>query len=336
MTAYQAFTSPNDGDWHYFLLELPNILLSDPNLQKLISKYSLLNDQNDNIASDYKDSLRDEFQPWPYYFSNYGYNQSFLYQSLYEVSNMILKEVLMDRYIPLEVEASSGLYVEEEGYYEGLFINEKDEYDRSDNNLKEQQEEGLKIIRNAAIDFAGFEFSKPRFLKLVRDWRSESVTRPVKRTANIFRPPQVIKVVDYFDPTINSVIKKNPELLKTLDWRVFEEMLADILRRLKYEVQLTKATKDGGIDIIALRKDENFGNHKYVLQAKRYKDAVQVAPVRELLFLQEEQKATKSCLATTSTFTRGAWRMGELHKWRLELKDQNGIIEWINKVYQEK
>ncbi|RZJ88063.1 MAG: restriction endonuclease [Chryseobacterium sp.] len=148
----------------------------------------------------------------------------------------------------------------------------------------------------------------------------------------MIRTVPIIKKVDFFDPQIYQVIKKNPQLLKTMDWRLFEEMLADILRKFKYSVELTKPTKDGGIDIFAIKHDDNFGMHKYLLQAKRYSEAVQVSPVRELLFLHDEHRATKSCLATTASFTKGAWELAESHKWKMELKDQEGILQWINKI----
>jgi hypothetical protein len=63
-------------------------------------------------------------------------------------------------------------------------------------------------------------------------------------------------------------------------------------------------------------------------------NAVGVSPVRELAFLHEEYKMTKSCLATTATFTRGAWELADLHKWRLSLKDFDGLKEWVSEAQQ--
>jgi restriction system protein len=144
--------------------------------------------------------------------------------------------------------------------------------------------------------------------------------------------PPIIKQVDYFDPAVYELIRKNPQLLNTLDWRIFEEMLADILKTFGYSIELTKRTKDGGIDVIAIKADNDFGSHKYILQAKRYSKAIQVSPIRELLFLHSEQRASKCCLATTSTFTTGAKELGEQYRWTLELKDKQGILEWIERA----
>ena len=45
----------------------------------------------------------------------------------------------------------------------------------------------------------------------------------------------------------------NPELLKDLSRRLFEEVIAEVFHALGYEVELTKRTRDGGNDIIAIR-----------------------------------------------------------------------------------
>ena len=67
-----------------------------------------------------------------------------------------------------------------------------------------------------------------------------------------------------------------------------------------------------------------------MLQAKRWKNKVGVEPVQQLIFPHGSERATKSCLATTSTFTRGAWQLGNQYQWQLELRDFHGIQNWIN------
>ena len=145
-----------------------------------------------------------------------------------------------------------------------------------------------------------------------------------------------LQVLDIVDINLYKLIVKEPELLKSLDWRIFELLLADILQTVGYNIELTRPTKDGGIDLFAIKKDSEFGVHKYLLQAKRYKDKVQVEPVRSLLFLHNHYKATKSCLATTAQFTKGAWELADNYKWQLELKDYTGIYQWVKHVLELK
>lgn len=170
-----------------------------------------------------------------------------------------------------------------------------------------------------------FTFDSYELRNKIEEWR-------IPWTAKAKQETSIITLSKQFDSKIYELIKKNPELLKSLDWRVFEEMLADILERFSMRVELTRATKDGGIDIIAIKEDGHYGLNKYILQAKRYKNAVQVDPVRSLLYLKQNLHFTKACLATTSTFTRGAWQLANQHKWELSLKDHTGILDWIHEV----
>lgn len=147
--------------------------------------------------------------------------------------------------------------------------------------------------------------------------------------------PRIIQL-DPIDYALYQAIQENPELLKTLHWRAFEELLADILKTLGYEVELMCGTKDGGVDIIALANNTDFGPHKYLLQAKRYAHSVGVAPVRELMFLQNHHHASKSCLATTAEFTIGAWELAHQYPWQLELRDYQGLREWIDAAIRVK
>ena len=124
--------------------------------------------------------------------------------------------------------------------------------------------------------------------------------------------------------------------MQALDWKIFEKLLADILETFGYKIVHTRGTKDGGVDIFALIRSEDFGIHKYILQAKRWSRKVGVEPVQRLLFLHSEEKASKSCLATTSLFTRGAWKLCEQYKWQLELRDFNGLKDWLEKAYRLK
>lgn len=138
-----------------------------------------------------------------------------------------------------------------------------------------------------------------------------------------------IYTLDVIDPALLTMLMEDPELLRTLDWRMFEKLLAVILEKMDYEIELTRGTKDGGIDIFAVSNRGPFGAHRYLLQAKRWTNAVGVEPVRELLFLHSHHHVTKSCLATTSVFTRGAWELAHEYRWQLELKDHERLQEWL-------
>lgn len=136
-------------------------------------------------------------------------------------------------------------------------------------------------------------------------------------------------VFNTIDINLYKILAKEPHLMKQLHWRTFEKLLANILESFNYEIELCQGTKDGGVDIIAIKPRDIFGQHRYLVQAKRYERKVQIEPVRSLLFNHDHYGATKSCLVTTSTFTSGAQKLANLYKWKLDLKDYNGIKEWL-------
>ena len=138
-----------------------------------------------------------------------------------------------------------------------------------------------------------------------------------------------IITLDLCDLSVIDAIGRNPTLLRTLNWRAFERLLARVLEELGYAIELQRGTKDGGIDIFALKTDTPFGPHRYIIQAKRWANTVGVEAVRELLFLRRHFNVTKACLATTSKFSRGAWQLAREYRWELELRDFESLQEWL-------
>lgn len=138
--------------------------------------------------------------------------------------------------------------------------------------------------------------------------------------------------LDILDYHVLRVIAKNPDLLHAVEWRTFERIMAGVLEELGYTIELRQGTKDGGIDVIAVKSNDNFGGHRYLIQAKRWRKRVGVQPVRELLFLKQKFGATKVCLATTSRFTKGAWLLADEYRWELELRDFERLQEWLTEA----
>lgn len=145
--------------------------------------------------------------------------------------------------------------------------------------------------------------------------------------------PRII-TLEYVSPELVERLRRNPDVLRSINWREFERLLARLLEEFGYEIDLKRGTKDGGVDLFALsRTGHPLGPHKYLLQAKRWQGVVGVAPVRELKFLHDHHGMTKSCLATTSCFTSGAWRLAQRFSHQLELRDYEGIKEWITHAW---
>lgn len=133
-----------------------------------------------------------------------------------------------------------------------------------------------------------------------------------------------------------SEIARNPKLLYQIDSRKFEELLANIFSRHGFSIELTKKTRDGGRDIIAIRSDLGIKS-KYIIECKRYAihNPVRVDLVRNLYGVQTQEGANKSVLATTSYFTPDAKKFADsvnTTQWAMDLKGYEDIVRWIKQT----
>ena len=95
----------------------------------------------------------------------------------------------------------------------------------------------------------------------------------------------------------------NPQFrsLLNLSPRQFEEFIAEIRNRFGCEVERTKQTRDGGRDIIAVKRAE--ANCRFLIECKRYdpKNKVGVSIVRELYGVKIHERQPKEFLPQPHT-----------------------------------
>ena len=114
--------------------------------------------------------------------------------------------------------------------------------------------------------------------------------------------------------------------------RQFEELIAEILAGSGWEVQLTPPSKDGGCDILAISKDLETGlKSSWIIECKKYsaERKVGVGIARALYGTKLRLDVSNALLATTSFFTKGVRELSG-SKYLLELRDYEGVLEWIN------
>ncbi len=130
-------------------------------------------------------------------------------------------------------------------------------------------------------------------------------------------------------------LSENPEALYQLKGREFEYVMAEIYNKLGYKVEVTKASRDGGKDII-IRKPEILGDFIYYVECKKYaaNRHVGVGIVKELDSVINMDKINGGIIATTSYFTKDAKDLILDNKWdfRIKLHDYNVIKELLNRV----
>lgn len=102
--------------------------------------------------------------------------------------------------------------------------------------------------------------------------------------------------------------QKDSESIRSLNWREFEELLAEAYRRKGYNViENSQLGPDGGIDV-RLYKD----GRRYLVQCKHWKSQkVGVSVVREMLGLITAENAHRGLVVTSGTFTEEALRFAQ-------------------------
>jgi Restriction endonuclease len=131
---------------------------------------------------------------------------------------------------------------------------------------------------------------------------------------------------------ILSDLADKPGLLHQLTPRRFEEVVAELLVRQGYEVELTPYSRDGGRDLLAARRDE-LGSFLFFVECKKYASArpVGVEIVRQLYGVVAQAKATAGLVVTTSHFTKGAEDFRSQIRHQMDLKDFTALVRWLNR-----
>jgi restriction system protein len=124
---------------------------------------------------------------------------------------------------------------------------------------------------------------------------------------------------------------RHPELLFSLRPRKFEEVIAAIFRNHGYDVELTPESRDGGVDILAVRKSDLTGRSLNLIECKRYEPSnkVGIGIVQRMLGVVDHHRATKGIIVTTSTFSRDAEEFAKNSRYRLELSDYAALSTWL-------
>ena len=126
------------------------------------------------------------------------------------------------------------------------------------------------------------------------------------------------------------LLKSEPELAWKLPSRRFEEIVAELLQKQGYEVELSPASGDGGFDIYAARRD-GLGQFLFLVECKRYTppNKVGVGIVRSLHGVVQSQQATAGAIVSTSYFTKGAKELQSRLKHQMQLNDYLILQKWI-------
>jgi len=175
-----------------------------------------------------------------------------------------------------------------------------------------------------------------------RGYAHQGIVQAVERVIAAQRPivsprlgiPSVL--VPDFEAVNSELLKhlaRKPRDVHRLTWAGFERLVARILSELGYEVEHTRLTRDGGVDIWALRRSD-LGETLYAIDAKKYSPTRLVGPepVRAIYGVASMEEASVGMIVTTSRFSADARLLADQHRFRLSLKDFDDLSAWLARI----
>ena len=137
-------------------------------------------------------------------------------------------------------------------------------------------------------------------------------------------------------PSIGVLEKIQRKLLSLddLSWREFEQLIGRMLETDGYAVELMQGSKDGGVDVVAVKDLGDAGLFKSIWQAKKHRvdRKVGLSLVRELADTRQEHGASKAIMVTTSYLTKGALDRVERDRFVLGKVDREDLDDWLERT----
>ena len=143
-----------------------------------------------------------------------------------------------------------------------------------------------------------------------------------------------IAKVEFLPIRVMEAIRANPEEMRRLSDRGFEEFTAELLQQVGFDkVLLTPRSGDGGRDVVAAQQVNGIPV-LFAFECKRYAVDRKIGPavLRALLgtVTHDATKANIGVLVTTATFTKGS-RDFIVSEAMIQGKDFHDIVEWLHK-----
>lgn len=184
------------------------------------------------------------------------------------------------------------------------------------------------VVQKTASDWV------PKLLEYVAfglDAQGQGTGLILPKNELLLLPPIPVAVVGVWRNIIARIAEGRQDL-HDLDWREFEDLVAELLEEYGWSTTPMGYTKDNGIDIIAVRSVDPDIPISMMVQCKKQRASrpVKVSVVREVWSVKSENAFHQAMIATTSSFTKGAKL--QAHKWRMDLKDHNAIVNWCRRI----
>jgi HJR/Mrr/RecB family endonuclease len=138
----------------------------------------------------------------------------------------------------------------------------------------------------------------------------------------------------YTAEALQNHLLRRPESLYQLSPRQFEELIAKILAAGGYQVELTKGSADGGVDIFAFG-GKDAEQLPILIQCKRYSAGkrVGVEAIRSLYGVMLQRGAKEGMIVTTGHFSSAAQELvsRSRDRWKVDLVDIENLLSWLSR-----
>jgi HJR/Mrr/RecB family endonuclease len=127
-------------------------------------------------------------------------------------------------------------------------------------------------------------------------------------------------------------LRSRPHDVDRVHPRTFEIIVAEVIKDRGWEVQLTKQTRDGGYDILAIQNTRLGFPIKILVECKlhRLDRPVGVPMVDRLIGVGHREIANYHVLVTNSRFSQQVWKVWEHRVLRdLKLVDREELFQWL-------
>lgn len=143
----------------------------------------------------------------------------------------------------------------------------------------------------------------------------------------------IVRVVD-ISPRILSMLREDPQGIKTLSPEQFEYLVAERLDRMGFDVTMTGATssKDGGIDIVAIPRARTFATFLIATQVKHHRGEQKTGrEAVDRLLAWKDTYFRVGLLVTNTSFTADARWVARQQNNRsfLRLRDFWDLKRWL-------
>jgi restriction endonuclease Mrr len=176
----------------------------------------------------------------------------------------------------------------------------------------------------------------------IRKFIETKINKPYEIDISLYADPHhpqksniIIPSFEKINKELIDYLSQNPEVLHSLHWRKFEELLAELFKNQGFETELGPGRADGGVDLRLIQRSD-IGNMLILVQAKRYAKhrKIQLEPVKALWASVEDEQANKGILVSTSEFYPAAKNFATSRPYRIELVGPEKLKSWLSKIGQ--